>query len=132
MRNIFVLILLFSCGTLALNQIFMKGKTLTPEEVSQRWGNEKYDAQKFRDGDPKIKAKMSYSILTDKTLIGKSYTDIRNLFGPPDGFYFIDTYPAYIIQDGKNRDEEAWQIVFRIGNGYKVRDIIVHKNCCEK
>ncbi len=74
---------------------------------------------------------MSYSIMTDKSLIGKSANFIETTFVRHDGFYFIDTYPAYIIQEGKNRTEETWQIVFKIGKGYKVREIIMHKNCCD-
>ena len=111
-------------------QPFTEGKTLKSSEVKQRWGNEKYDPKKFKEGDAKLKSQMAYSIMTDKTFVGKSFTEIRELFGQPDGFYFIDTYPAYIIQEGKNKTEETWQIVFRIGRGYKVRDVIVHKNCC--
>ena len=75
---------------------------------------------------------MAYAIMTNKDLIGKSYEYIEENFGTHDGFNFIDTYPAYIIQDGKNHSEETWQLVFRMDNHYKVRDIIMHKNCCEK
>lgn len=46
--------------------------------------------------------------------------------------HFIDTYPAYIIQSGKNKKEETWQIVFLLNSEYRVRDIIVHKNCCDE
>jgi hypothetical protein len=111
-------------------QPFVEGKKLNLTEIKRRWGEENYNAEKFKNGDMQLRAKMAYSILNDKTLIGKSYTEIRKLFGAPDGFYFIDTYPAYIIQEGKNKNEETWQIVFKIGDGYKARDISVHKNCC--
>lgn len=113
-------------------QSFWGGKTMSAREVKAKWGDEKYDAKKFKDGGYEHKAKMAYSIMQDKSLIGKTFMEIREIFGPPEGFYFIDTYPAYIITRGKDRSEDTWQIVFRIGDGYKVRDIIMHRNCCER
>ena len=79
----------------------------------------------------KIKASMAFAILTNKDLIGKPIEYIRESFGSPDGFYFIDSYPAYLIQEGKNHKEATWQIVFKLNDKYNVREIIVHKNCCE-
>lgn len=113
-------------------QSFWGGKTMPAKEVKSKWGSEKYDAKKFKEGSYATKAKMAYSIMSDKTLIGKPYEEIRKMFGENDGFYFIDTYPTYIIQRGKNHSEETWQLVFRMNNHYEVRDIIMHKNCCEK
>ena len=113
-------------------QSFWGGKTLSPREVKEKWGSEPFELKKFKESSYDVKSKMAYSLMTDKSLVGKSYEDIRAMFGPNEGFYFIDTYPAYIIQKGKNRTEDTWQIVFKIGDGYKVRDIIVHRNCCER
>ncbi len=123
-------IFIFSAALYA--QSFWGGKTMSTSEVKKKWGSEKYDVKKFREGPYALKAKMAYSIMRDKSLIGKSYEEIREMFGPNEGFYFIDTYPTYIIERGKNHSEETWQIVFRMDNSYKVRDIILHKNCCEK
>ena len=112
--------------------LFGGGKTMSPKEVRVKWGEENFDLKKFREGSYEVKAKMAYSIMKDKSLRGKTYEEIREMFGSNDGFYFIDTYPTYIIQRGKNHTEETWQLVFRMDNHYKVRDIIMHKNCCEK
>lgn len=124
------IVFIFSLFLYAQN--FWGGKVLSAKEVKSKWGDQAFNAEKFKTGTYDVKAKMAYSIITNKTLIGKTYEEIQQIFGPRDGFYFIDTYPAYIIQKGKNRTEETWQIVFRMNNEYKVRDIIVHKNCCEK
>lgn len=105
---------------------------MSPNEVNKKWGSTTFDSEKFRNGSYDVRSKMAYSIMINKDLIGKSIDEIRKLFGPQEGFYFIDTYPAYIIQRGKNHSEETWQLVFRMNNEYKVRDIIMHKNCCEK
>ncbi len=125
-------LLLSTVFSIALTaQSFWGGKTLSANKVLKKWGHEKYDAKKFRSSSYEIKSKMASSIMTDNTLIGKSYEEIRELFGENEGFYFIDTYPAYIVQRGKTQKEETWQLVFRMTNDYKVRDIIMHKNCCE-
>lgn len=123
-------ILIFSIFLYA--QSFWGGKILSSKEVKSKWGNEKFDLIKFKEGSYSVKSKMAYSIMTDKNFIGKSYEDIRTMFGPNEGFYFIDTYPAYIIQKGKDHSEETWQLVFRMDNKYHVRDIVMHRNCCEK
>lgn len=124
-------VLIVFCFSL-YGQSFWGGKTLTANEVKIKWGQTPFDIKSFTSSSYDIKAKMAYSIMTNKSLIGKTYDEIRLMFGPNDGFYFIDTYPAYIVQKGKNHSEETWQIVFRMDHAYKVRDIIMHRNCCEK
>ena len=109
---VIVLAIIFSIGLYA--QSFWGGKTLSARDVKNRWGNEKLDIEKFKSGSYDVKSKMAYSIITDKSFIGKSYDDIRKTFGENDGFYFVDTFPTYIIQRGKNHSEETWQIVFRM------------------
>jgi hypothetical protein len=130
--SISILSLMLAFSAVLWAQSFWGGKTMSTDEVKARWGSEKYDAKKFKDGPYETRAKMAYSIMMDKSLIQKPYDEIRQLFGPNEGFYFVDTYPAYIVQRGKNHSEETWQLVFRMDNSYKVRDIIMHKNCCEK
>ena len=106
-------------------------KTMSPSEVKKQWGHESLDIKNFKNSPHEIKAKMAYAIMTDKSLIGKSYEEIRNLFGPNEGYYKNDTTPAYIIYDGSKSSKDTWQLVFRMNNKYKVRDIIMHKNCCD-
>lgn len=111
---------------------FWRGTTLSPKEVKAKWGDLPYNSTQFKEGSALIKSKMAYRILTDKSLLGKPVKYIRETFGSPDGFYFIDIYPAYIIQEGQKAGEDTWQIVFMLNNQYRVRDIILHKNCCDK
>ena len=84
------------------------GKTLNAEAVAKRWGKKPFDAKQFREGDDAVRAQQAYSIMTNAKLIGTSTKEIRELFGSPTGFYFIDAYPAYFIQEGKNHKEESW------------------------
>lgn len=121
--------LLFSLGSFAKS--FWQGKTLSSSEVKNKWGSNTLDFNKFKSGTLKDKSAMAYSILTNKDLIGKSIEYVRENFGTPDGFYFIDAYPAYIIQEGASHQEETWQIIFKLNNKYQVKEILVHKNCCE-
>lgn len=135
MKKLMVIAVIFAAlvaSTVMYAQSFWGGKTMSGKEAKSRWGSEKYDAKKFKEGTYAEKSKMAYSIMSDKTLVNKSYEEIREMFGENDGFYFTDTYPTYIIQRGKNHSEETWQLVFRMNNQFKVRDILMHKNCCEK
>lgn len=126
-----IILVIAAMGGLSLYaQPFFGGKTMKKSEVQKKWGSEKLDFEKFKNGGREIKAKMAFSILMDKTFIGKSIDYIREKFGPPDGFYFIDIYPSYIIQEGTSSKEETWQIVFKLNEKYEVREVIVHKNCC--
>lgn len=111
---------------------FWRGETLSENEVARRWGTTELDIQKFKAGPREVRAEMTYSLLKNKKkFIGKTVPEIRSLFGPHDGFYFVDTFPAYLIQIAKTRDQEAWQIVFLLNNDRKVKDVIMHKNCCD-
>ncbi len=74
---------------------------------------------------------MLYPVKNQKKFHGRFVTDIRNDFGTPDGFYFSDVFPAYLIQRAETRDQEAWQIVFLLDSDRKVKKVILHKNCCD-
>ncbi len=109
-----------------------KGETLTAKEVKAKWGQIAAPSSQFKAAKIDERAPMAYNIMTDKSNIGKTVAEIREDFGDPDGFYFIDSYPAYLIQERKEFKGESWQIVFRLNSKHLVRDIIVHKNCCAK
>lgn len=126
-----ILITLLTTTAILFASPFSKDTTLNAEEVKKKWGETSIDYVRFKTGDLKIKSQMAYSILKDKSLIGQHVKYIRANFGSPDGFYFIDVYPAYIIQEGQNRAEETWQIVFKLNENAKVREVVVHKNCCD-
>jgi len=102
-------------------------------EVEKRWGHATLNIDKFREGDAAARAAMTFDLLRrQKEFKGKYVVDIRKEFGDPNGFYFTDVFPAYLIQEGRNREEESWQIVFLLDKERKAEKIIVHKNCCDK
>lgn len=130
---IFLFIFLSLAGGIAMSFDLWRGKTMALQEVKTKWGNENFDAKKFKEGDFKTKAKMSYSLLkNEKSWIGKDVDEVRSSLGTPDGFYFVDIHPAYIIQNGQTRKDETWQIVFLLDNHYKVKKMFMHLNCCDK
>jgi hypothetical protein len=124
-----ILVLVFSVATAAH---FWRGATLAEKDVEKRWGRAEFDADKFKNGDKKIRASMASVILKNKKLfIGKFVLDLRKELGDPDGFYFRDVFPAYMIQEIEDGNSESWQIVFLLNKERKVDDVIIHKNCCD-
>jgi hypothetical protein len=131
-RVIFAAIIIGMVGTGVAAKHFWRGKTLSPQEVAQLWGKSPRNDEQFRTGDEKKRAAMAYSILANKKdFLGKTVFDIRKQMGSPDGFYFSDVFPAYMIRRGKSEKEDSWQIVFLLNENRKVEDVIVHKNCCD-
>lgn len=110
---------------------FWGGTTMTSSDVKKKWGSQDFDESGFKNGDMNQRSKMAYSILKNsKQYVGKSVGDIRKNLGPHDGFYYKDVFPSYLIQVGKSKTEETWQIVFELDGNRNVSDIFVHKNCC--
>ncbi|MCB0348835.1 MAG: hypothetical protein KDD37_08360 [Bdellovibrionales bacterium] len=111
---------------------FWRGSTLSKKEVLAKWGKTEFDIERFKNSKLKPRAEMAFSLLSQKSkYIGKNVTDIFKLFGPKDGYYFSDYYPAYMLSRGKTNKDESWQLVFLLDKNQKISDIIVHQNCCE-
>lgn len=105
---------------------------MSPSNVEKTWGNASFDAKKFREGDIKTRAQMAKSLLTSKKYLGKTTAEVRAELGNWDGYYFTDMFPAYLIQEGDGKNRDSWQIVFLLDRKYRVAELIVHKNCCDK
>ncbi len=111
---------------------FWRGETMPLKQAEKRWGSEAFDSQKFKSQPTNGRAKMVASLIKNKVLIGKNRLEVRELLGSQDGYYFTDMYPAYMIYEDPKVDGEAWQIVGLLDKEYKVREVIIHKNCCGK
>lgn len=116
--------------TYVFGQHFWRGETLSIKKVEKKWGNADFQPEKFKIATPIERAKMTYSLIQSKKYIGNSVSTIRKELGDPDGYYFSDVYPAYIITESGKKGDDIWQIVFLIDNLRNVSDVIVHKNCC--
>lgn len=112
---------------------FWRGETMSQSKVEKKWGSSPLNLEEFRNGELKSRAKMAFSLLKDqKKFFGKDVWEVRKEFGDPDGFYFKDMFPAYIIDEGVGEDPDTWQVVFMLDKHNKVSEIIVHKNCCDR
>lgn len=112
---------------------FWRGEVMAENQVSKRWGVSEFDGNKFKAGGEKERAQMAYSLLQNKKkFIGKDRSAIRQELGDFDGYYFSEMYPAYMIEMAKDNVSDSWQIVFLIDRKGLIKDIIVHKNCCER
>lgn len=130
-KVILLVILIFFSVTLSAKH-FWRGATLSETEVSRRWGTAPFDKSKFKAGDENDRAAMAHSILTGKkAFLGKQVSEIREILGAADGYYFSDVFPAYMIERGKGANDDSWQIVFLLTNDRRVDDVIIHKNCCD-
>lgn len=106
---------------------------MSSKEVCQRWGEKDFNADQFKAGDASVKASFACSLLKkQKQYRGLPLSEVRSTFGDYSGYYFSDMYPVYIIQRGKDRTEDTWQLVFLLTKDYQVSEIIVHKNCCDR
>jgi len=130
MRHLITILIILFSSLIIFAQQFIFGKTLSPVAVKKKWGQMEFNAEKFRNSEYEVKAKMAFEIMRDKKIRGMDIDEVKSIFGEPEGYYRSDIYPAYIIQSAKTRSEETWQIVFLLNEKYKVRDVVVHKNCC--
>lgn len=120
-------LMLFSIISLAKS--FWRGETLTAIQVEKKWSKQELNVSLFKNGDYGVRAQMAAALLKQQSqFYGLNLSEVREKFGMPDGFYFTDIYPAYIIQ---MKPKDVWQIVFLLDKKNLVNEIIVHKNCCE-
>lgn len=125
-------LVLLSSLSLAIAKHFWRGETMSTERVCKTWAERPFDSKLFAGADESMRASMACSLLkSQRNFVGKDRAEIRKDLGDFDGFYFTDMFPAYMIQSGKSKDEESWQIVFLLDRHEKVSEVIVHKNCCD-
>lgn len=132
--KLFIVVSLLLCGfaPVGVAKHFWFGKTMTPIQAEHRWGKGTFSAEVFKKSSPDGRAKIAASLLRQKKQwIGKSLSGIKEVLGEESGHYFTDWIPTYLIEIGKNDGDETWQIVFVPDNEYKVKDIIIHRNCCD-
>jgi hypothetical protein len=116
----------------ALNEVIPRDVFLPASEVQKRWGELPFDAARFKVGDDALRAKMAVSMLKNpRSFLGKSSTEIREMLGGPTGHYRWDVNPAYMISEIGPPKPEAWQILFFLDKDRKVRELKVHRNCCD-
>ena len=117
--------------TYASAEHFWLGDTLSIDQAKSQWGYHKFDMRRFRLGNHQLRASIATSLLEQKNNFkGMKVLEVREKFGSPNGFYFTDTIPAYIIQSSNKKGGDVWQIVFSLDGEGNVTDIFIHKSCC--
>lgn len=105
---------------------------MSPSDARKRWGHEKFDPEKFKNGDTKVKASMAASLIESKSLLNKPLPEVKDILGEYSGHYWNDDIPTYIIEEGWRADKDTWQLVFLPDKDRKVKEIKIHKNCCDR
>jgi hypothetical protein len=108
---------------------------INPQLAKEKWGNQKFDAEKYKNGDEKTKASMIADLVESKILIGTSVSDLTTLLGRKNGYFFDESYPAFIFIVGsppkkieKNSfNEDTWQIVCLLNKDQKVSEVLIHR-----
>jgi hypothetical protein len=109
----------------------VRGEVLPLDVVVKKWGSSEFNPDKFKLATIEERAQMAASILRGKNkFVGLPRGEIRKSLGDYSGFYVSGMYPTYLIQDARTSSDEAWQLVFLIDVDGKIRDVVVHKNCC--
>lgn len=108
-------------------------KFMDISEAKKRWGHEQFNPEIFKKGDAKTKASMAVSLIEDKRYIGKTRQDVRKELGDFSGHYFSESIPTYIIHEGWQKEgEDTWQLVFLLNRDRVIKEVRIHKNCCER
>lgn len=103
---------------------------MTIEQSKKKFGSTAFVPEKFKAGNPKLKGEMAADLVQRKALVGKSLKQVRELLGPPDGYFQNDAIPAYIISPETGK-RDTWQLVFIPNTDWtKVEEVKIHKNCC--
>ena len=104
---------------------------MTAEQAQKKFGTKPFDPDKFKKGDSKLKGEMAADLILKKTFIGKRLKAVRELLGPPDGYFENKGVLAYIISPEVSK-KDIWQIIFLPDKDWKrVDEVKIHKNCCD-
>lgn len=127
-----MLILIAFISTVAASAAMglLRSDFMSLSDASKRWGEKPFVAEQFRKGDEKTRASMAASLIHSKKYIGKTVETVLSELGDPDGYYFSETVPAYVIER-KSKPKEVWQLVFLPDSKkHLIEEVKIHKNCC--
>ncbi len=117
----------FGAGQVYLEQ----GKFLNLEETKKKWGQKSFLGEAFKAGTAKDRAPMVYDLIKRKIFVGKTAVEVRSLLGPTSGYFWSEQIPTYFVEEGWSEKKDSWQLVFLIDENERVKEVRVHKNCCD-
>ncbi len=104
---------------------------MTVEQSKKKFGAKTFSPEKFKAANSKLRGEMAADLVQKKALVGKTFKQVTELLGPPDGYFQNDGIPAYIISPETGK-RDTWQLVFIPNNDWtKVEEVKIHKNCCD-
>ena len=118
---------------IAVSWYAIRGDFMRVSKVCQRWGEQPLDIEAFKssENDESVRARMACSLLKHQDeYIGMHRLEVLSQFGNATGYYYSELPPTYLIETARTRDQDSWQILFRINKSREVTEIVVHKNCC--
>jgi hypothetical protein len=130
---IFVSLLVFNYGSIGLTQVNpMNGRdeTMGLVQAEKRWGRSVYKEDLFRSGNSIVRAKMVVDLIEKNPFVGKSVDEVKGRLGKYTGYYWSHRIPAYLIEEGWEKNSDTWQIVFVLDSKGLVKESKIHKNCC--
>ena len=98
--------------------------------MEKRWDSKEFSQSEFKDGTVKVRAQMAFSLIKGKSFVGRTTEEVKNTLGNFTGYFWSNSVPAYLIDEGWTKNLDSWQIVFLIDDSGKVKEVKVHKNCC--
>lgn len=138
-KYVFFSVPVFLCfiaiGWLVLAQIepYEKGQEyMSLADAQKRWPQKPFSVDGFKKGSPRDRASMVVDLIKGGGFIGKAAQDVRNVLGDYTGYFFSDRIPAYLIEEGWQTKRDTWQVVFLLNLEGKIKEVRIHKNCCEK
>jgi len=108
------------------NQHFM-----SLSEAENRWGKKEFSPDAFKKEKVNNRAKMAVSLIKKKQFIGKTSTQVKEALGEFSGHFWSHNIPTYLIEEGWNQKLDTWQLVFLLDEAGKVKEVRIHKNCCD-
>ena len=108
------------------NQHFM-----SLSEAENRWGQKDFSPEEFKKEKANNRAKMAVSLIKKKQFIGKTSTQVKESLGEFSGHFWSHNIPTYLIEEGWNQKLDTWQLVFLLDEAGKVKEVRIHKNCCD-
>ncbi|NBX76562.1 MAG: hypothetical protein EBQ92_08400 [Proteobacteria bacterium] len=108
------------------NQTFM-----TLSQAEKRWGKKDFSPEEFKRETANNRAKMAVNLIKKKQFIGKRPAEIKKALGEFSGHFWSDNIPTYLIEEGWNQKTDSWQLVFLLDNAGNVKEVRIHKNCCD-
>lgn len=128
-------ILLFIFGIFVGSVFSLQEYFISAKDAKAKWGVENFNPEKFKSlkTTPVKRAPMAVELLVTQKLKGRKMSDVINLLGAQDGYFFSDAILAYKIQIPNSSSKESWQLLFIPDEELlNVKEIKIHRRCCGK